>query len=236
MEEDDQQGDHNQMTDHLARPEDQHRPTMPQISYYSAALFSHHSKTKLRRLLFHLLPSFVKPAGKSAPKHGVAALDGLRGLASLFVFNEHYMIFYMSRGSQHWINHIPFLRLWRYGKGAVYLFFVISGYVLSYKPLKQARARDYRGFQKTMSSSILRRGFRLYLPCLVASAVMAIMTIAGLYHWPARIFGRTARLAIPPRVTTTARQITQRILANLLGNCPIYLLLHLPLRNPHLRT
>lgn len=177
-------------TDHLARPEDQYRPTLTSPAHTLTSLFDHRPRTKLRRLLLLLSPSFLRLSSKATPKHGVAALDGLRGLASFFVFNEHYIIFYMSRDSQHWINHVPFLRMWRYGKGAVYLFFIISGYVLSYKPLKQARARDYRNFQKTLSSSILRRGFRLYIPCLIASVIMAGLTIAGLYRWPQKVFER----------------------------------------------
>jgi peptidoglycan/LPS O-acetylase OafA/YrhL len=141
-----------------------------------------------RRLLQALIPPSLKSSSNNkSTKHGITALDGLRGLACLFVFNEHYVICYQSRNSQHWINRLPFIRLWWHGKGAVYLFFVISGYVLSYKPLKQIRQQDYEGFNKTMSSSIVRRGFRLYLPCLVASFIIMILTSLGVYDTPKKI-------------------------------------------------
>lgn len=176
--------------DHIARPQDQHTPTVPPPieSFTRAFVYHYRPRAKLRRLLVALIPSFLKPSGKASPKHGIAALDGLRGLACLFVFNEHYVICYQSRNSQHWINRVPFIRLWWHGKGAVYLFFVISGYVLSYKPLKQIRAKQFTAFQKTMSSSILRRGFRLYLPCLIVSFVMLVFTALGFYNWPAKMF------------------------------------------------
>ena len=176
------------ISDHVARPEDQHTPTIASKVDSYALLLDYRPRARFRRLLLALRPSFLKPSVRAGPRNGIAALDGLRGLACLFVFNEHYVICYQSPGSQHWINRVPFIRLWWYGKGAVFLFFVISGYVLSYKPLKQIRAKDFAGFQKTISSSILRRGFRLYLPCLIVSFIMFLMTCLGLYTWPLSLF------------------------------------------------
>ncbi|KAI1619614.1 acyltransferase family-domain-containing protein [Exophiala viscosa] len=166
----------------------------------------------MSRLGYHLLPSFLQKSPKARPKHGgIAALDGLRGLACLFVFNEHYVICYQSKNSQHWINRVPFIRLWWYGKGAVFLFFVISGYVLSYKPLKQIRSRQYEELQNTMASATIRRAFRLYLPCLAMSAVACVLTSLGGFDSATEIYKEYADYLFlkeppPPHEPTLARQ------------------------------
>ena len=141
------------------------------------------------RLLSALVPSFITNHAATAPsKSGIAALDGLRGLACLFVFNEHYVICYQSVRTQVWIMRVPFIRLLWYGKAAVFLFFVISGYVLSYKPLRLMRARSWLEFQKSISSSFLRRGMRLYLPCLIVSFVACWLTYFGFFDRSAQIY------------------------------------------------
>ncbi|KAJ9498895.1 hypothetical protein LTR99_005023 [Exophiala xenobiotica] len=143
----------------------------------------------LRRLGYALIPSFLTTASATTPsKTGISALDGLRGIACLFVFGEHYVICYQSRATQTWIMRVPFIRLLYYGKASVFLFFVISGYVLSCKPLKLMRAKSYAEFQKSISSSFLRRGMRLYLPCLVASFICCILTTMGAFDHSALIY------------------------------------------------
>jgi len=143
----------------------------------------------LRRLGYALIPSFLTtPAATTPSKTGISALDGLRGIACLFVFGEHYVICYQSRETQVWIMRVPFIRLLYYGKAAVFLFFVISGYVLSCKPLKLIRARSYPEFQKSISSSFLRRGMRLYLPCLIAAFIAFILTTMGTFDHSALIY------------------------------------------------
>jgi len=144
---------------------------------------------KLKRLLLILTPSFLTNHAATTPsKSGIAALDGLRGLACLFVFNEHYVICYQSIETQTWIMRVPFIRLLWYGKAAVFLFFVISGYVLSYKPLRLIRSKSYLEFQKSISSSFLRRAMRLYLPCLIVSFICCILTYLGFFDESSRIY------------------------------------------------
>lgn len=145
----------------------------------------------LKRFIWTLVPSFfTSPAATTPSKSGIAALDGLRGLACLFVFNEHYVICYQSRETQIWLMRVPFIRLFWYGKAAVFLFFVISGYVLSCKPLKLMRARSYSEFQKVMSSSFFRRGMRLYVPCLVVSFIVCGLTHLGIFDRSSEIYNQ----------------------------------------------
>ena len=151
----------------------------------------------LRQNLPALLPSFLRsrisPSSTAAPessKSAIAALDGLRGVACLFVFNEHFSYSYSHtflygygvedhRSIVQW----PFVRIFWSGFSMVAIFFVISGYVLSYKPLKQIRARQPAQLQQTLTSSVFRRALRLYLPSMVAVVICGLFTWAGIFRY-----------------------------------------------------
>ncbi|KAH6691261.1 acyltransferase 3 [Plectosphaerella plurivora] len=148
---------------------------------------------RIYALLFFLLPSFVQTRirpGTAKPHRlrPTSWLDGLRGVASLIVFFCHY-----TEGTQksytltygvHFDGdevsssplQLPFIRVLYAGRPMVHIFFIISGFVLSYKPLRQLRSRDYDGLQQTLSSSVFRRGFRLFLPTTV-STFLGMLTI-----------------------------------------------------------
>ncbi|KAI1336893.1 acyltransferase [Xylariaceae sp. FL0016] len=157
----------------------------------------------LRRAGIFILPSFThhrlqlhqsnKSRGtKLAP---TAYLDGMRGLAALFVFFCHYFYtaFHIAEGwgrdgahKQVW--KLPFVRLLFSGPSMVCIFFVISGYALSLKPLKQirgARAANgggYDGFSRTMSSFAFRRFFRLYLPPMISTFGIVVLLRLGAFE------------------------------------------------------
>ena len=59
------------------------------------------------------------------------------------------------------------------------IFFVISGYVLSAKPLRLAREGRHGDAYKTIASSTLRRGPRLLLPCLAHTLVVVVFMRLG---------------------------------------------------------
>ncbi|KAF6807362.1 hard surface induced protein [Colletotrichum sojae] len=148
---------------------------------------------RLLAFLFFLLPSFVqrrlRPAEfKSRRLYPTSWLDGLRGVASLIVFfchftEKHVGWYSQSYGIRDENDHatssplqLPFLRVIYCGRPMVHIFFVISGFVLSLKALKQARKHDYDGLHRTLSSSVFRRGFRLFLP-IIASTFMIMIFI-----------------------------------------------------------
>lgn len=58
----------------------------------------------------------------------------------------------------------------------VNLFFVISGYVLSYRPLSLLYSSDFQRMYETIASSVFRRAFRLWLPTMAAALIIAILT------------------------------------------------------------
>ncbi|KAF1811615.1 hypothetical protein P152DRAFT_459554 [Eremomyces bilateralis CBS 781.70] len=144
-----------------------------------------------------LLPSFLQARNadeESASKrrHANAALDGLRGMAALFVFFFHILFSYTDRveygyGRDERNTHLiqlPFLRLLIAGHAMVGVFFVVGGYVFSLRPLRLMRSRTYDRLYETVASSLFRRGIRLYLPA-IAATFLTMMTIhLGLWEYP----------------------------------------------------
>ncbi|PWC05145.1 acyltransferase family protein [Agromyces badenianii] len=112
--------------------------------------------------------------------HRITALDGLRGLAALTVLVHHSLLLFPALaephysseparfGSLEWLAvHTPIHALWE-GKAGVYVFFVLSGFVLTL-PALTPRGYDWRRYYP-------RRLLRLYLP-VWAAVVFAAATI-----------------------------------------------------------
>jgi peptidoglycan/LPS O-acetylase OafA/YrhL len=156
---------------------------------------------RLSALLFFLLPSFVQRrlrpnSVKPQRLYSTSWLDGLRGVASLLVFFCHF-----TEGNAAWFIHaygvrdendavassplqLPFVRIIYSGRPMVHIFFVISGFVLSHKPLKLLRKQDYNNLHKTLASSVFRRGFRLFLPTTASTFIIMILIRLGLMGQP----------------------------------------------------
>ncbi|KAK4195079.1 acyltransferase 3 [Triangularia verruculosa] len=63
----------------------------------------------------------------------------------------------------------------------VAVFFVISGYALSLKPLTLLSAHNFTGFSSTLSSLIFRRGMRLFLPPALSTLFIVVLVRLGCY-------------------------------------------------------
>ncbi|KAF1991712.1 putative acyltransferase [Aulographum hederae CBS 113979] len=153
----------------------------------------------LLRIGFVLLPSFVQ--NRINGEHhrpdklfATSYLDGMRGLAAFCVFLCHfsyncYIITYgwgldkPEDGPNHYLLQLPIIRLFYSGPPMVCIFFVISGYALSLKPLKQMRAKQFEGLFTTLSSSTFRRGLRLFLPTTASTFMILIFLRMGLYEY-----------------------------------------------------
>ncbi|KAF3936307.1 hypothetical protein ABW19_dt0208434 [Dactylella cylindrospora] len=72
------------------------------------------------------------------------------------------------------------------GASMVSIFFVISGYVLSYKAITLIRRQDYAGVLSTLSSSTFRRAIRLFLPTLTSVLCIALLIQSGAFTWPSK--------------------------------------------------
>ncbi|KAL6403231.1 Acyltransferase 3 [Ilyonectria robusta] len=152
----------------------------------------------LRLLLFRvawfLVPSFlqsrymrehVRPT-KLGP---TAYLDGVRGVAALIVSFGHFTrpgydthIGWGVDGGNYQFMRLPFCRLVYSGGAAVAVFFAISGYVLSYKPIQHIRNGKWHTFSTELSSMAFRRAIRLYLPTTISTAIIACIMQTGIFE------------------------------------------------------
>lgn len=115
------------------------------------------------------------------------------GIASFIVFVHHftnwvhpYLAYYgvdtEKRPSS--LVQLPFVRVIYSGRPMVHVFFVISGFVLSRKPLRLVCAHKYDDLHKTLSSSVFRRGIRLYLPAAFSTFLVLLLIRAGWARQP----------------------------------------------------
>lgn len=151
----------------------------------------------LRHSLYFFLPSFARkatdPDGSKPPVRisSHAHLDGLRGLAALFVFFFHssYTVWevragFASGGPGEFMSplRLPFIRLLFSGDAMVSIFYLVSGFVLSIKPVKLMQAGAYETLFISVSSAGFRRGIRLFLPCFVSTFIILICIRLGLFE------------------------------------------------------
>jgi len=126
-------------------------------------------------LLVSALPRFLQPGGLSRQGekiHPTTYLDALRGYAACIVFAGHLL------GYPAAIQH-SFIRILTSNHAMVDLFFVISGYVLSFRMLKAIRQRDSVDLLQTLASSTFRRYLRLYVPTAIATFIAMIGVYIG---------------------------------------------------------
>lgn len=144
------------------------------------------------------LKSWLWPEQSSRSKrlHPTAYLDGLRGFAAFLVYWHHHNLWVHASTGQnpifengfgyagnHYMVSFPFLRtLFSGGHYAVSTFFVISGYVLSIKPLAMIQTGNMVGLGDHLASALFRRWIRLFLP-LVAVMVLYAMSWHMLGVW-----------------------------------------------------
>lgn len=142
------------------------------------------------------------------PSRETAWLDGVRGVAAFLVVMNHYNMEWLSafaeapfgarvvadknfhdvhyhfEGDRLWEPwRLPFLRVFMTsGNAQVAVFFVLSGFVLSWSPLATARAGNTDKLVQSLGGSVIRRWFRLFLPCFAVSFLVTIpnLIIPGL--------------------------------------------------------
>lgn len=143
----------------------------------------------------------------------------MRGLAAFIVFFCHY--FYTSlRIAEGWGSNdanydlfkLPFLRLTYAGPPMVAIFFIISGYALSLKPIKLARAQKWNDFATTMSSFVFRRAIRLFLPTAISTLMIVGLLRMGAYEWNRDFsqdptYHNNVQEIAPPRLETLSEQL-----------------------------
>lgn len=131
-----------------------------------------------------------------------AYLDGLRGLACLNVFFFHRSYFiensnvgWGTNGANWQFYRLPIIRLfYAGGHFSVGLFFVISGYVISLKAMSIMHSKgpsedetavaikDGR-LMAVIQKSLIKRWFRLFIPSITCSLIVAIMFHTGFFSY-----------------------------------------------------
>jgi hypothetical protein len=156
----------------------------------------HGIRRQIIPILLALLPSFILASKGKKPRKlfPTSYLDGLRGVAALFVVIHHYAHLYTessmtgyhyekaAKGSHDWFFLMPLVRVIHSGHFMVAIFFVISGYVLSYRSLKLARQGKYVELLDSLSSSVFRRWLRLHLPVVASTFLGFILARWGMWH------------------------------------------------------
>ena len=121
---------------------------------------------------------FGWPPPKLDPARETAWLDGLRGVAAFLVITYHYNLSWFAPDTEapygaidklSWqLWRLPFLRIIMCsGHLQVSIFFVLSGFVLSWGPLASIQSGRYEKLAQSLGSAVFRRWLRLFLPCFI---------------------------------------------------------------------
>ncbi|TWU70756.1 hypothetical protein ED733_001528 [Metarhizium rileyi] len=146
---------------------------------------------RLRCLFIAMVPSFlINYYYNTKPKElrKTLFLDGLRGYASFIVVIFHLEVIepHDQWIREHWgtnekddlgsnILQLPFIRVLFSGLPMVTCFFLISGFVLSYRNVQLIRSGEYEKLSESVTSLIFRRGFRLFLPSIAGILLQRVL-------------------------------------------------------------
>lgn len=152
-----------------------------------------YAKTDTSRSLMAKLFGFTTSRGDNLGD--TSWLDGLRGVAAFLVMVYHYHLDcfgftteapYGAPGTQSWeLWRLPYLRLiWCSGHTQVGIFFVLSGFVLSWSSLSSIRSGQHEKFVLALGSTAFRRWVRLFVPCFGIGLLSLILFYTGLMDLP----------------------------------------------------
>ncbi|PYH77579.1 hypothetical protein BO82DRAFT_377888 [Aspergillus uvarum CBS 121591] len=170
----------------------------------------------LTLVLTALLPYFITSLWRHRTEppslRRTSPLDGLRGVAALCVVNYHIISAFHNFVNYGYgltpeeahrephcahnnepiehnlrLHQLPIIRLVYSGSAPVCIFFVLSGFVLSYRSWQLVRASKLEAVFPSLSSSTFRRGFRLFLPTTLATLITMILIQTGAWDYPAQV-------------------------------------------------
>ncbi|KAL1837151.1 hypothetical protein VTJ49DRAFT_4197 [Mycothermus thermophilus] len=152
-------------------------------------------KSATLRWLRHVLwPSSGASEGQRQLRP-TAYLDGLRGFAAFLVYVQHHeqwvhaLYNHSLENAFGWGGHryfitLPYVRnFFIGGHMAVAVFYVISGYVLSVKPLALIHDGEYLRLFDNLASAFFRRWFRLFIPLIATTfTTVTLWSIFGVFN------------------------------------------------------
>lgn len=161
-----------------------------------------------------------------ATQRPTSYIDGIRGLAAFVVFIDHFaapfkpgMLQGYGVASANSVFQLPIIRLFYGGDAMVALFFAISGFALSLRPLELIHDGAWESLMHLLASAIFRRGIRLFLPTIFASVIILVGVRLGLYEIYVPDFPAEYGYEQPRRVAVFATQLKdwiRYILSNIL--------------------
>ena len=143
---------------------------------------------------FMLLPSYIRRRLRNEPAKHVKRspttyLNGFRGVMAFLVFVRHFSLPWqpdLDHGFGQGENHMGWFRLpvirMLYAGPNVPVFLVVSGFVMSLKPLMLLKLDQKDIFLKSMISSIFRRAIRMFPPPIFSSFMYMLLVHFGLFQ------------------------------------------------------
>jgi peptidoglycan/LPS O-acetylase OafA/YrhL len=139
----------------------------------------------IKRVIDFLTPMyFARSKGpRAAQLRETAYLDGLRGFAAFIVYWHHHQLWPRQFGDlifenafgyegRYYLSCFPLIRTFvSGGHFAVAVFFIISGYVLSAKPIQLIYSEQFTKFGDNIASALFRRWMRLYISLILTTFV-----------------------------------------------------------------
>jgi peptidoglycan/LPS O-acetylase OafA/YrhL len=161
--------------------------------FYAAWKFS---RSQVTTIALALVPSYIQQRIMQEPPkheklHQTSYLNGLRGLVACLVFVRHFSLPWQPHldygygereGEYDGLLRLPFVRL-VYAGPLVPMFFVVSGYVLSLKPVKLIRSQSWDTLLRALSKTIFHRGIRLFLPTIISTFCVMVAVRLGLFNF-----------------------------------------------------
>jgi peptidoglycan/LPS O-acetylase OafA/YrhL len=154
------------------------RPAI-KLSLASRVVFS------VKGILDKFRPAILANSNLSRKPRRTAYLDGLRGFAALMVYFGHHQVWskksakgeeILQNGfgysNEYYFCRFPGIRtLFSGGHFAVCVFFVISGYALSTKPLSLIQSGEFTLLGDNLAGALFRRFMRLHIPVICSTFV-----------------------------------------------------------------
>ena len=155
---------------------------MVRICNYLASLLKRKQRSSISEVDRDLAPATRLSTG-SSQLSPTAYLDGLRGVAALIVYVFHWLYLwfpqlrkgYGSSSDATLLLQLSPLRVLHSGRSSVTIFFVISGYVLTVKTLKNIYCDQKEQAIDSLAGGLFRRLFRLYLPICTATLFILVL-------------------------------------------------------------
>lgn len=158
--------------------------------------------------------------------------DGLRGIAAILVVLHHASLAWFSWDihwgwspalpQTGWFIRLPIIRLLLAGPPQVAVFFVVSGFAISYKPLKLARQGRFAEVGSALFSSVFRRHPRLFMPAFIITLFSALIIQADpFWYTTPGLPGVAVPNRIPPHALSLRDQLVHFVLNQVVHTSPI---------------